>query len=49
MDYHNDRFKDHSLMVFKDDKLIALLPANIVDFNLRSHQGLTYGGFLLQD
>ena len=28
MDYHSDRFEDHSLMVFKKEKLIALLPAN---------------------
>lgn len=26
MDYHKDRFKDHSLMFYDDEKLIALLP-----------------------
>ena len=29
MEYHSDRFVDHSLMIYTDDdKLIALLPAN---------------------
>jgi hypothetical protein len=47
MDYHSDRFIDHSLMIYNDkDKLIALLPANIVDNTLHSHQGLTFGGFI---
>lgn len=47
MDYHNDRFDDFSLMIYDDKKLIALLPANIKDNVLYSHQGLTYGGLLL--
>jgi hypothetical protein len=46
MDYHSDRFHDFSLMVYKADKLIALLPANKVDDSLYSHQGLSYGGFI---
>lgn len=28
MDYHSDRFHDHSLMIFHNNKLYALLPAN---------------------
>lgn len=28
MDYHADRFKDHSLMFYYKEKLLALLPAN---------------------
>lgn len=48
MDYHVDRFKDYSLMYFDDkNKLVALLPANERDGVLYSHQGLTYGGFVL--
>lgn len=50
MDYHSDRFKDHSLMYFDaKGKLVALLPANEVtaSSSLFSHQGLTYGGFIL--
>ncbi|MCZ4319706.1 GNAT family N-acetyltransferase [Aequorivita viscosa] len=47
MDYHSDRFIDYSLLVFKGEKLVALLPANILDSELHSHQGLTYGGLVL--
>jgi len=47
MDYHEDRFCDHSLLIFKKDKLIALLPANKrSDGTISSHDGLTYGGLL---
>lgn len=47
MDYHADRFKDHSLLIRKGDKIIAMLPANLSNNSLYSHQGLTYGGLLL--
>ena len=47
MDYHSDRFNDHSLMFYDDNCLYALLPANISGDTLYSHQGLTYGGILL--
>lgn len=47
MSYHKERFLDYSLMVFRGDTLIALLPANRVDDEVYSHQGLTYGGLLL--
>ena len=47
MDYHSDRFNDHSLMFYDDNRLYALLPANISGDTLYSHQGLTYGGILL--
>lgn len=48
MDYHRDRFSDHSLLFYNEKKkLVALLPANEADGQLYSHQGLTYGGFLL--
>lgn len=49
MDYHNDRFTDYSLLCFKDEKLIGVLPANCVEATLYSHQGLTYGGLVLQE
>lgn len=49
MDYHADRFCDHSLMAYDDEEeLIALLPANVSGETLYSHQGLTYGGWLTQ-
>jgi hypothetical protein len=48
MDYHSDRFTDHSLLVFDDkDRLLAILPANISGDTLYSHQGLTFGGFVI--
>ena len=46
MDYHNDRFEDHSLLFYKKGKLYALLAANEKDHILYSHQGLTYGGLI---
>lgn len=48
MEYHADRFEDFSLMVFKNKKLVALLPANKTDNVVYSHQGLTYGGLVLK-
>jgi hypothetical protein len=47
MDYHSDRFRDHSLMVYRDGRLYALLPANQKDDTLVSHGGLTYGGLVM--
>ena len=46
MDYHSDCFADHSLLVFDEGELCAVLPANHKDGVLYSHQGLTFGGFL---
>lgn len=46
MDYHSDRFIDYSLMFYDEDKLIAILPASIHGNEMRSHGGLTYGGFI---
>jgi hypothetical protein len=46
MDYHADRFADHSLLVFDGTRLLAALPANVEDATLVSHGGLTFGGLL---
>ncbi len=46
MEYHQNQFEDFSLLIFKNDKLIAILPANKVDNAVYSHQGLTYGGLV---
>lgn len=47
MDYHADRFQDCSLIALHKGKPAALFPANIdPDGILRSHQGLTYGGWI---
>ncbi|MBJ7879259.1 GNAT family N-acetyltransferase [Gelidibacter salicanalis] len=47
MEYHQHRFEDFSLMLFKNGILVGLLPANRAGDKLYSHQGLTYGGLLL--
>ncbi len=46
MEYHSDRFTDHSLLFFNKGRLVALLPANISSDNLYSHSGLTFGAFI---
>ncbi len=50
MDYHADRFQDHSLVV-RDEAgtVLALLPANQKDSDWISHGGLTYGGFVTDE
>ena len=47
MDYHKDRFKDHSFIFWKNDKPIAVLPANEDGKLLVSHGGLTFGGLIM--
>ena len=50
MEYHSNRFIDHSLMFYdEDDRLIALLPMNENENKLISHGGLTYGGFITNE
>lgn len=47
MEYHSDRFQDYSLLVFQENKPIAIFPANIDSEGIvHSHQGLSYGGVL---
>ena len=46
MDYHSDRFSDHSLMCYREGRLYALLPANEKGDTLVSHGGLTYDGLV---
>ncbi len=48
MDYHSKRFDDHSLLIYKDSKLIALFPCNTREKNVYSHQGLSYGGIIVK-
>ena len=46
MDYHSDRFVDHSIMFFFKDQLLAILPASEDKLVISSHGGLTYGGII---
>ena len=47
MDYHKDRFTDHSFIFWKKNKPIAVLPANENGKDLVSHGGLTFGGLIM--
>lgn len=49
MDYHSDRFVDCSLMFYLKEKLYAVIPANISGDTFYSHQGLTYGGVVMNE
>lgn len=49
MEYHKDRFQDHSLLFYDNDEVIAILPMNETSDELFSHAGLTYGGFITND
>ena len=46
MDYHADRFTDSSLIVERDNKMIAVFPANRRENLVTSHGGLTYAGLI---
>ncbi len=48
MDYHSDRFEDFSLIIMNENnKIVTLLPGNVHKNVFYSHQGLTFGGFLM--
>lgn len=47
MDYHAERFTDGSLVAFEDGAPVALLPLNRTGDEAWSHQGLTFGGLIV--
>jgi hypothetical protein len=48
MEYHSDRFTDISLLVLDaDNEILSVLPATLHGDEVRSHGGLTYGGFVM--
>ncbi|MCC6690197.1 MAG: GNAT family N-acetyltransferase [Bacteroidia bacterium] len=49
MEYHADRFNDASLLIFNDNEIVSLFPANISEGRIYSYQGLTYGGILVNE
>ena len=49
MEYHKDRFDDFSLLIFENQKLVAVFPANKLENSVHSHQGLTYGNLVYND
>ncbi|WP_207540771.1 GNAT family N-acetyltransferase [Sabulicella rubraurantiaca] len=49
MEYHADRFNDASLILRRGAEIVALLPAHTTEAGIASHNGLTYGGFLVSE
>ena len=47
IDYHKERFTDYSLIIYDNNKVVGLLPANICGKILNSHDGLSYGGLIV--
>lgn len=46
MDYHADRFVDRSLVIERNDEIVAVFPADIRGKQVTSHGGLTYAGLI---
>jgi hypothetical protein len=46
MEYHAERFRDVSLLLYDGRRLAGVLPANAVDDVVYSHAGLTFGGIV---
>jgi len=46
MEYHSDRFTDFSLIFFDNNRVVAVMPANIKEDIVFSHGGLTFGGIV---
>ena len=42
IEYHQNRFTDHSLLFHHGNDLLAVLPGHTSDTSWVSHQGLTY-------
>lgn len=49
MDYHSDRFDDHSLLFRLSGRLLAVLPGHVTGDTYCTHKGLTYGGLLMSE
>jgi hypothetical protein len=48
MDYHRDRFEDHSLLIRDSEgEVVAVLPAHSTPNGIASHNGLTFGGLVV--
>ncbi|MFV3014237.1 GNAT family N-acetyltransferase [Pseudomonas sp. KHB2.9] len=44
--YHEDRFDDASLIIYKKNRPVAVFPANRIENTIYSHSGLTYAGLI---
>lgn len=48
LEYHANRYTDHSFVFKKNNKTLAVLPANKENNSIISHGGITYGGLVLK-
>lgn len=46
MEYHADRFDDHSLLFFEKNTLLAIMPGHVKEGIYSSHSGLTFAGVI---
>ncbi|WP_026463975.1 hypothetical protein [Adhaeribacter aquaticus] len=49
LEYHQDRFEDHSLMIYDEEQLLALFPMNVKGNEAFSHSGLTFGSLIIKE
>lgn len=49
IEYHGKRFNDYSLMFYEGEELLALMPGHMCEKVYYSHQGLTYGGLIMNN
>lgn len=47
LEYHADRFQDLSYVLCEEGRILALLPANLDGDVAHTHQGLTFGGLIV--
>lgn len=47
MEYHQDRFTDHSVIFLKGEEIISVFPATEKESIITSHGGLTFGSLLI--
>lgn len=47
--YHINKFNDCSLIIKKNDQVVAVMPGNIENGIFYTHRGLTYGGLITQN
>ena len=47
--YHINQFNDCSLIIKKNDQVVAVMPGNIENEIFYTHRGLTYGGLITQN
>jgi hypothetical protein len=46
LEYHRDRFRDVSVVIFANERPMAVFPAHQKGSNVYSHQGLSYAGLI---